>query len=332
MGAPSKASAAAPEAAAVQKPKKAVSAYWLYSNEVRDEVIKAQKEANGGKVKFGDTAKEISSKWAAISEAEKKVYEDKAAADKQRYAAEWKAFLEASDPAGTLRQKYQHMIPKKPLTPYFVFSQDPVLREKATQSLKDEGKDASNKQVVSKLAEMWKAASAEVKAPFEERHKKEQAEFLEKQKAWQATPEFAEIETAQRAQEEQRKAETEQQAAEAKEPEKEAKTGKKRSRSAPAAERTPKAAKEPKEKTPAQSAPAAESKRPKKGGKKEEPAPQIDAGVLAQAAKLGFEGALKNLAARPEVVACGKSSEALLAALQTSNGLVNPAKRALLGA
>jgi len=63
-----------------------------------------------------------------------------------------------------------------------------------------------------------------------------------------------------------------------------------------------------------------------------EPAPaQLDEAVLAEAAELGYEGALKNLAARPEVVVSGRSARALLDALQTSKGLVNPAKRALLG-
>jgi len=233
------------------------------------------------------------------------------------------------------------LIPKKPMTPYFLFCQDPAMREKATEALKAAGQETVNKQLVSKLAEMWKATTAEEKAPFEERNKKEQAEFLEKQKAWQATPEFAEIEKAEKMQEERRKAaEAEQQAAEAKEAkekaEKEAKSAKKRSRSAPKQDQqTPKGkAKEPKEKkTPQQSTtPASDSKRPRKAAKTEPAAPQIDADVLVEATKLGFEGVLKNLAVRPEVVASGKSSRALLDALQASKGLVNPAKRALLGA
>ena len=45
---------------------------------------------------------------------------------------------------------------------------------------------------------MWKAASSEDKARFEEEFKKDQVQFLEKQKAWQATPEFAEIESAEK--------------------------------------------------------------------------------------------------------------------------------------
>jgi len=316
-----------------QKPKKALSAYWIYSNEMRDEVIKAQKEANGGKAKFGEVAKEISAKWAALPEAEKKAFEDKAAADKQRFASELKVYMEACDPAGTLRMKYQHLIPKKPLTAFFAFNQDPKNREKAAEALKAEGKEAGTKQVATKLSEMWKAASAEEKAPYEDQHRKEHADFVEKQKAWQATPEFAEIEKAEKAQEEKRKAaEAEQKTAEAKEKaEKEAKSGKKRSRSAPAAESTPTKAKETKEKKTPQSAPASDSKRPKKAARTDPVAPHLDAEIVAEAAKLGYEGALKNLAGRAEVAASGKSARALLDALRESKGLVNPAKRALLG-
>merc|ERR1712232_1047570 len=80
-------------------------------------------------------------------------------------------------------------------------------RQKATESLKAAGQqEPSNKELTSKLAGIWKAANAEEKAPFEERYKKEQVAFLEKQKAWQATPEFREIEKAEEAQEEKRRA------------------------------------------------------------------------------------------------------------------------------
>eukprot|EP00928_Gymnodinium_smaydae_P051161 TRINITY_DN3468_c0_g1_i1.p1 TRINITY_DN3468_c0_g1~~TRINITY_DN3468_c0_g1_i1.p1 ORF type:complete len:318 (-),score=92.56 TRINITY_DN3468_c0_g1_i1:215-1168(-) len=306
----------------IQKPKKAASAYWLFTNDVREEVTKASKEKNGGKAKLGDVAKEVSSRWAGLPEAEKKVYEDKAAEDKQRYVAEYKAYLEASDPAGTLRKKYEDLIPKKPMTAYFLFSQDAAMRAKATEALKAAGQpEPNNKQIVSKLGEMWKAASADEKAPFEERYKKDHAEFLEKQKAWQATPEFAEIERAEKAQGEKKKA------AEA---ETDEANGKKRGRSVPKGPGSPS---EPKEKKAKAATPPGAAKKVASKKTAAAPAgPEISADVLEEASKLGFESNLRNLAGRPEIIASGKSSSELLAALQTSNGLVNPAKRALLGA
>jgi len=325
----------APAAAAgeLQKPKRAASAYFLFNNEIREAVMKEQREKNGGKANLGAVAKEVSVRWAALGEAEKKVLEDKAAEDRQRYAKEFAAYLEASDPAGTLRKKYQDLIPKKPMTAYFLFSQDAANREKAAEALKAAGTaEPAMKQITGKLAEMWKAASAEEKAPFEERCKKEQVEFLEKQKVWQATPEFAEIEKAEKAQEEKRK----QEAAGAEQPEGGEAKGKKRGRSVAKEAGEAAKAKEPKAKepkTPAEKkARTAEARSARKERRGAAPEPEIDAGVLAEADKAGLGGGLRNLAARPEVAASGKSPGEILAALRASGGLVHPARRALLGA
>merc|ERR1712113_1370596 len=58
---------------------------------------------------------------------------------------------------------------------------------------------------------------------------------------------------------------------------------------------------------------------------------QIDAKILKEATTLGYAAALENLASRPEVVSSKKTARAVLDASKKSGGLVNPAKRALLG-
>merc|ERR1712113_218935 len=58
---------------------------------------------------------------------------------------------------------------------------------------------------------------------------------------------------------------------------------------------------------------------------------QLSEEVLSKARTAGYESQLQNLAMRPEVVSSGKSAEALLKALEDSNGLVNAAKRLLCG-
>mmetsp|Transcript_11296 Transcript_11296/g.30174 ORF Transcript_11296/g.30174 Transcript_11296/m.30174 type:complete len:343 (-) Transcript_11296:89-1117(-) len=336
-------SEAAAEVQAIQKPKRAVSAYWLFTNKVREEVTKESKEKNNGKANMGDIAKAMSARWQALSEAEKKEFEEKAAEDKQRFEKEMEAYKEASDPAGTLRKKYAHLIPKKPMTAYFLFSQDAAQREKATAALKEAGVEANNKQLASKLGEMWKLVSAEEKAPFEERYKREQAEFLTKQKEWQATPEFDEIEKAASKQAELQKA------AEAEEETAKPAKGGKRSRSVPKESAKKESVKGKAEKDKVEKGKAEKGKEEKGEGKeettpakrakkaaalKEQPAQDtsIDADVLAEADKAGLASMLKNLAARPEVAALGKPSRVLLDALKKSNGLVNPAKRALVEA
>jgi len=58
---------------------------------------------------------------------------------------------------------------------------------------------------------------------------------------------------------------------------------------------------------------------------------EIDESVLAEARKAQLEGALKNLANRPEIVALELKADRILSTLKAHNGLVNSAKHALLG-
>mmetsp|Transcript_82827 Transcript_82827/g.192464 ORF Transcript_82827/g.192464 Transcript_82827/m.192464 type:complete len:320 (-) Transcript_82827:60-1019(-) len=299
-----------PEAA---KPKKAATPYILFGNKVREDIAQELKAKGDGKASLGDIAKEIAARWAALGEAEKKEFEDLASEDKTRYASEFKVYLESSDPAGALRAKYAHMIPKKPLTAYFLFNQDPAQRERAAAALKETGSETGNKQITSKLAELWKAASAEEKAPYEERYKQEHADFVKKQMAWQATPEFAEIEAAAKRQ------------ADGKEEVPEKGTKRRGGQAKPEA----KVEATPKVKSAVLQVPATSVKRARKA-KEETSEVAVDTDVLAEADKFGLGSMLKNLASRPEVMASGKSSKELFKALQASGGLVNPAKRALL--
>lgn len=64
-------------------PKRNMSAYFLYSIEARQSVKEENPEAS-----FGDIARLISEKFKSLSEKERKVWDDKAAADKERYNAE----------------------------------------------------------------------------------------------------------------------------------------------------------------------------------------------------------------------------------------------------
>jgi len=68
-------------------------------------------------------------------------------------------------------------------------------------------------------------------------------------------------------------------------------------------------------------------------GKSAPGAPEVTfpATVLQEAEKLEFVGALRNLASRPEIMERKVTPRVLLEALKESNGLVNPAKRAILG-
>jgi len=60
--------------------------------------------------------------------------------------------------------------------------------------------------------------------------------------------------------------------------------------------------------------------------------PALDEKILEEAAKSNWVVQLRNLAARPDVQAMGKTSDQLWQALKASNGMVNAAKHALLSA
>mmetsp|Transcript_18632 Transcript_18632/g.32637 ORF Transcript_18632/g.32637 Transcript_18632/m.32637 type:complete len:607 (+) Transcript_18632:73-1893(+) len=87
------------------------------------------------------------------------------------------------------------------------------------------------------------------------------------------------------------------------------------------------------EKTPTPPKPVKSGKGKGRGAAKAEKAEvEVDTKVLAEATKLGYEAALRNLAGRADVKDLKKSDNDLLGALKTSGGLVNPARHALLGA
>lgn len=62
-------------------PKRALSAFFFFSNEKRSEV-----QAGHPEWKVGQVAQELGRMWKALTDEEKGVYEQKANMDKQRYA------------------------------------------------------------------------------------------------------------------------------------------------------------------------------------------------------------------------------------------------------
>ena len=68
-------------------PKRNMSAYFLYSIDIRPSVKEQNPEAT-----FGDIARLISAKFKELSDDEKKIWQDKAAEDKVRYEREMAAY------------------------------------------------------------------------------------------------------------------------------------------------------------------------------------------------------------------------------------------------
>mmetsp|Transcript_9082 Transcript_9082/g.17117 ORF Transcript_9082/g.17117 Transcript_9082/m.17117 type:complete len:100 (+) Transcript_9082:1095-1394(+) len=68
-------------------PKRNMSAYFLYSQEMRSVIKEEHPDAS-----FGETAKLISARFKELSAAERKKYDDLALADKERYQREMRVF------------------------------------------------------------------------------------------------------------------------------------------------------------------------------------------------------------------------------------------------
>merc|ERR1711904_766684 len=154
----------------------------------------------GGKVKVAEVAKAVADRWAKLGEKEKAKFEEQAKEGKDKQAAEMQAYKEANDPLSVMKEKYADRIPKKPTSAFWLFAQDPSERTKAEKALKDAGEEANHKKITTKIGEMWKALSESEKAPWNEKLKKASAEYEEKKKVWEATPEGAEFQRVEKEQ------------------------------------------------------------------------------------------------------------------------------------
>jgi len=165
-------------------PKRAMSAYLLYTQEQRP-FVKADMEKSGEKVKVTEIMKALAAKWKALTEREKEPYEKKAKAEKERYEIEMKSYRPAesssedssdSDSKGKKRRggrnagtkkkpKKDPNAPKRPMTAYLIYSNEN--REKLKQELKKSNPEAKVTEVVKILAERWKNESEEVKKKYQ---------------------------------------------------------------------------------------------------------------------------------------------------------------------
>lgn len=285
-------------AASLEQPKKAVPAYWLYLADHRDAIMKECGTGKGSVV-----SKAAGEKWKALPDAEKAPYEAKAAAQKAEYE---KAMEDFKSQGGVPKQRRsakdkepkKEKDPDRPKKPvggaYGIF-----LAEKREEISKTLPADHKMTDIAKTAGERWRGLSDAAKKPYEEQYAVKAEAYkkaLEEYKQRSGKDEEGESGESEGS---PTKTETQ-------------KTGRKRAAAG------------------ASASPPAKQRR---GAKQTEAAgPAIDDALLQEAEKLGFTAALKNLASRPEVTKTGKDHKDMLNALKSSNGLVNAAKRALLGA
>ncbi|ELR25348.1 HMG (high mobility group) box domain containing protein [Acanthamoeba castellanii str. Neff] len=163
-------------------PKRAMTAYMLFSQEKRTQI-----KTDHPTVGFGQVGKLLGEAWAALPDGDKRKYNELAAKDKIRYqkeAAQYKEdHPESSDeeerPAKK-RKKKDPNAPKKPCSAFFHFS------KKMRPRIKDENPDASFGQLGKIIGEQWSKLGADERKEFETLAAADKERYAKEMKDYQA--------------------------------------------------------------------------------------------------------------------------------------------------
>jgi len=245
----------------------------------------------------GVVVKTIAAQWKELTAESKAPYEAKAATAKAEYDAAIESFKQMGGEIVRKRKADKEDKPKKdkdaPKKP--AGGGYAIFLNENREKIRESLPAGSNPigDVAKAAGAQWKAFSEEEKKPYEDK-------YAQKMKEYQVAIEEYNAKKA------------------AEEKEEEPSPPPKKAKKAEKSEKTP--------------TPPKPVKKGKDKGAAKAAEVSVDATVLAEASKLGFEAALRNLAGRPDVKDLGKSDQDLLEAIKNSGGLVNPARHALLGA
>jgi len=148
------------------RPKRNMSAFFLYSNAHRARVKGENPDA-----KFGDIAKLLSAEFKEISEDDKAEWNEKADADKQRYLREMEDYVPPSDDSDSddggkkkkKKKKKDPNAPKRNQSAFFLYSNATRADIKAAQP------DLAFGQIAKVISVNFKALPAEERAYWDEK-------------------------------------------------------------------------------------------------------------------------------------------------------------------
>jgi hypothetical protein len=314
-------------AANVAELKKPTSAYWLWLSDNRERIATMLGSGKGSEV-----AKKAGEMWKAVSDADRKPYETKAKEQKDAYdkflaTEEGKkalgdkkaARVEANAEKAKKEEKRNDRACKaavkavekddalkKPQTAYWLWLGDN--RERIVTML-GSGKGS---EVAKKGGEMWKALADADRQPYERRAKEQKDAYDKYLASDEGAAKLKAFKDATKAAKDQFKSKDADKEDDEEEDDDAPSPGK-RAKSAGLSAAPP-------------------SKRGRGAKSSAQEQPLIPADVLKNAEGLNMVEQLRNLMARADVAASGKSPQEMLVALQASSGLVNKAKAKLCGA
>eukprot|EP01061_Rhynchopus_euleeides_P046339 TRINITY_DN874_c0_g1_i1.p1 TRINITY_DN874_c0_g1~~TRINITY_DN874_c0_g1_i1.p1 ORF type:complete len:228 (+),score=150.90 TRINITY_DN874_c0_g1_i1:39-686(+) len=171
-------------------PKKALSAYFLFANSVRQEIRDENPD-----FKMTEVTKEAGRRWGEMDDDDKQEFKDKAAELKEEYEEKMKEYLankedddedeEEEKPKRKRggKAKKDPNAPKKPLTAYFLFANS------VRQEIRDENPDFKMTEVTKETGRRWGELDEDDKQEFKDKHLELKAEYEEKMKEYLANKE-----------------------------------------------------------------------------------------------------------------------------------------------
>merc|ERR1719375_1528617 len=159
------------------KPKRAMSAFFCYSQAERPNV-----KANHPEASFGDVARILSSQYKALSEKEMKKWVKKAEQDKIRYQEEMKHYVPMDDPTGGKRKKAKKdpNAPKRNMSAYFLFSVH------IRPTVKDENPEAAFGDIARIISAKYKALGDDERKEWEEKAAEDKERYQREMEAYRA--------------------------------------------------------------------------------------------------------------------------------------------------
>eukprot|EP01059_Diplonema_ambulator_P016670 TRINITY_DN2838_c0_g2_i1.p1 TRINITY_DN2838_c0_g2~~TRINITY_DN2838_c0_g2_i1.p1 ORF type:complete len:218 (+),score=129.05 TRINITY_DN2838_c0_g2_i1:62-655(+) len=174
-------------------PKKPLSGYMLFCQDEREKVKKENSD-----LKAKEILTELGKRWGELGDDEKEEYNEKSKEAKEQYKKDYAEYIankdsdeeESEEPkkgkkrkAATKKEKDPNA-PKKPLTPFFMYSQ------KMRPEIKEENPDMAAKDVAKEIGARWKDLDDDEKKTYQD-------EYQEAMKAWKE--EMADYQPAKKA-------------------------------------------------------------------------------------------------------------------------------------
>lgn len=159
------------------KPKRAMSSFFCYSQAERPKVKAEHPDAS-----FGDVARILSAQYKALSEKEMKKWVKKAEQDKIRYQEEMKHYVPMDDPNGGKRKKAKKdpNAPKRNMSAYFLFSVH------IRPSVKDENSDASFGDIARIISAKYKALDEDERKVWEKKAAADKERYQQEMEAYRS--------------------------------------------------------------------------------------------------------------------------------------------------